>query len=207
MSSLIINDAFKTIRKNASAEIKIKKSIFIAQAFPVISIEEVKEKILTVRKDYFDARHHPFAYRIGYDRNSFRFNDDGEPSGSSGKPILEAIDKFLLTNILITVTRYFGGIKLGTGGLRRAYYESALLTLNENNMEERFIYDKIKLEFKYDYINNVINYLEKNKIKISDNNSEEIVKYICEVRLSMVDKLKEDLLIITNGSIKIFNIL
>jgi len=202
MSSLIINDAFKTIRKNASAEIKIKKSIFIAQAFPVNSTDEVREKILNVKKEYFDARHHPFAYRIGYDRNRFRFNDDGEPSGSAGKPILEAMDRFLLTNILIIVTRYFGGIKLGTGGLRRAYYDSALLSLNENNIEERFIYEEIKLEFKFDYINYVMNFIEKHKIKILENNSEEFVKYICDVRLSMVEKLKEELLIITNGSIK-----
>jgi len=112
------------------------------------------------------------------------------------------MDRFLLTNILIIVTRYLGGIKLGTGGLRRAYYDSALLSLNENNIEERFIYEEIKLEFKFDYINYVMNFIEKHKIKILENNSEEFVKYICDVRLSMVEKLKEELLIITNGSIK-----
>ena len=204
MSSLKIIDEYRTIKISSKAEIKIKKSVFIAQSFPVFSVTDVKDKILSAAEEYHDARHHPFAYRIGIDANNFRYNDDGEPSGSSGKPILEVIDKYCLTDVLIIVTRYFGGIKLGTGGLRRAYYNSAFSVIDEKNIIEKFIYENINLEFKYDFINNVMNFIEKNKIQILENNSEESVKYTCKVRLSLAENFKQELTRITNGSVKFY---
>lgn len=195
-------DSYYTLIKNCKTEIKIKKSLFIAQAFPVRDVEEVNLKIKNIKKEYFDAKHHPYAYRIGFDGNIFRTNDDGEPSNSSGKPVLEVIDKFKLTYVLIVVTRYFGGVKLGIGGLRRAYFDAALAVINEKNIGQKYVYKNVKLEFKYDFINPVMNLIENQKIKIQSNLSDDMVKINCSVRLSRIEQFKSELINITNGSVK-----
>jgi len=199
---LEIRDTYFTLKEANKAEIKVNKSRFIAQAFPVPDAEQVNQKIKNIKKEYFDARHHPFAYRIGFEGNMFRANDDGEPSNSSGKPVLEVIDKFKLTFVLIVVTRYFGGVKLGVGGLRRAYHDSALTVIDEKNIIRKFIYENLNPEFKYDYINPVMNLIEKHKIKIIPEYSGETVKLGCRVRLSEVEHFKNEIVNITNGSVK-----
>ena len=120
----MIKDSYKTILIPSEGELKVSKSKFISQIYPVTNSEEVNQTLTSAKKKYYDAAHHPYAYRLGSDENNFRYSDDGEPSGSGGKPIMEVIDKFELTNILIVVTRYFGGVKLGVGGLRRAIFEA-----------------------------------------------------------------------------------
>ncbi|MCB0728492.1 MAG: YigZ family protein [Ignavibacteriae bacterium] len=198
-------DSFLTIKAPSSAEIKITKSKFISQAFPVNNHSEITEFINEVKKKYYDASHHPYAYRLGIDKNDFKFSDDGEPSGSSGKPILESIDKLDLTDVMVIVTRYFGGTKLGVGGLRRAMSEAADLCLSKAEIIEKLITEKVKIEFDYTFMNLVMNLIESENIKLSENKSDEKCKLILEVRLSKIEKLKTELVSLTNGSIKFIN--
>lgn len=134
--------------------------------------------------------------------DSFRYSDDGEPQGSSGIPILEMIDKYRLTDTLVIVSRYFGGIKLGVGGLRRAMAEAAGLCLKNSKSAEVLITENVMIEFDYKYMSGVMNLIETEKIKLTQNISDEKCKLILEVRLSIIKKLRTELQSVTNGSIK-----
>jgi len=197
-----MQDNFLTISEKCTFESKIQKSRFIANAFPVTSIDDANHFLETIRKLHYNAKHHPYSFVMN-DINLFRYNDDGEPSGSSGKPIYDAINKHNLKNIIVIVTRYFGGIKLGVGGLKRAYFDSADECLNMCIIKEVILKEKISLKFNYSYISVIMNYLENNKINIAENNSSEIVNLICEVRLSDIEIFKSDILEKTNGSAEI----
>ena len=194
-----MQDNFLTISEKCSSEIKIQKSRFIANAFPVLSVDEANLFLDNIRKQYYDAKHHPYSF-VMYDANIFRHNDDGEPSGSSGKPIYDAINKHNLKNLIVIVTRYFGGIKLGVGGLKRAYFDSADLCLSYCKIKEVILTGRISLKFSYKYINSIMNYLENINIKIVENNSSDLVDLVCEVRLSFLVQFKVDIVSITNGS-------
>jgi uncharacterized YigZ family protein len=194
-----IIDSYLTIAGKASAEIKIQKSAFIGQAFPVKSREEIQQVIDSVRKEYYDAVHHPFAYRLGMDKNNFRYSDDGEPSGSSGKPVLEAIDKLNLTDTLVIVTRYFGGVKLGVGGLRRAYGDAAHEALSRTKIIEKFLYESCRIEFDYKYMNMVMRLIDEQEALISGNSSAERVGLDIKIRLSKAENFTAALSNITNG--------
>ncbi len=130
-------------------------------------------------------------------------SDDGEPSGSAGKAILDAIDKYNVTDVIVIVARYFGGTKLGVGGLRRAFFESADLCLNNALIVENLITEKVNLEFDYTFMNVIMNLIEAEKVKLLENNSDEKCRLILEVRLSKIEKLKSELISLTNGSIRI----
>jgi uncharacterized YigZ family protein len=192
-------DSYKTIESFCTFELKTQKSHFIAQAFPFTNPEEFSNVQSEVRKKYFDSAHNPFAYRVGLSNVRFRFNDDGEPSGSAGKPILDAIDKYELTDVIIFVSRYFGGIKLGIGGLKRAFFDTADGCLQNVKIVEKFLLKKIFISFDYKFIGGVMNYLEKNSIHIIENNSEENVNLICEIRLSKLEGFKENIVNLTSG--------
>jgi len=196
-------DSYKTILIPAEAELKISKSKFISQIYPVTNSEEVNQTLTSARKKYYDAAHHPYAYRLGLDENNFRYSDDGEPSGSAGKPIMEVIDKFELTDTLIVVTRYFGGVKLGVGGLRRAIFEAAELGVQNAEIITKQITEDIKIEFDYKYIGAVMNFLEKEQIIILSNTSDDKVKLECSVIVSKIEKFKDELGKLTNASIVI----
>ena len=198
-----MTDSYFTIEKPSSFEIKINKSAFISQAFPFKSQLEIPEIIKAVKKKYYDASHHPYAFRAGLNKNNFRTSDDGEPSGSSGKPVLEAIDKHKLTDILVVVTRYFGGIKLGVGGLRRAYFEAADECLNNSKTTEKFITEIKDIVFDYKYMNLIMNLIEEEKIRLIENNSGEKCSLKLDIRLSLIDKIKNSVSKITNGSAEI----
>lgn len=195
-------DNYITLSEKSTVELKIQRSRFIANAYSVKSAEESNDILNVIRKEYYDAKHHPFSYVL-FTKDNFRYNDDGEPSGSSGKPIYDAINKYNLKNVLVVVTRYFGGIKLGVGGLKRAYFEAADECLKNGNKTEIILKEKKSINFKYNYISVVMKYLEKNNIHISENNSSDVVNLICEVRLSDVDNFKTNLVEITNGTVKI----
>lgn len=195
-----MTDSYLTIEKCVSFEIKINKSTFISQAYPFKSQLEIPEIIKSVKKKYHDASHHPYAFRAGLNKNNFRSTDDGEPSGSSGKPILEAIDKHKLTDLIVIVTRYFGGIKLGVGGLRRAYFESADECLKNSRTLEKYLTEIKNIEFDYKYINLIMKLIEEEKIKLIENNSGEKCSLRLDVRLSLIEKLESSLSKITNGS-------
>ena len=199
----MIIDSYKTILAPAEAELKVSKSKFISQIYHVTNSDEVNHTLTSVRKKYYDAAHHPYAYRLGLDANSFRYSDDGEPSGSAGKPIMEVIDKFELTDTLIVVTRYFGGVKLGVGGLRRGIFEAAELAIQNSEIITKHITEDFKIEFDYKYIGAVMNFLEKEQITILFNTSDEKVKLECSVIVSKIEKFKDELGKLTNASIVI----
>lgn len=194
-----ITDSFRTIKSKHNSEIKINKSTFIANAFPLKSKEDAEERLNEVRKEYFNARHHPYAYKIGLTNGTVKMSDDGEPSGTSGKPILNVIEKYELTDILIVVTRYFGGIKLGTGGLKRAYFEAAELCISNCEITEKLITKDIALECEYHYIKNVMNLIEKSGSKVKKNISGERAKLIIELKLSSIESFTSDFTNLTSG--------
>lgn len=151
-----MQDTYKTIANEVKAIYTEKRSKFIAYAIPISSIEDVKPEIERFRKEYYDARHVCWAYMLGADRKDFRANDDGEPSGTAGKPILGQINSHELTNILIVVIRYFGGIKLGTSGLIVAYKEAASMAIAEAEIVEKTVDMQVSFIFEYPFMNDVM---------------------------------------------------
>lgn len=149
-------DIFKTITDRAEGYYTEKRSKFISYAVPVRSVEEVKEELAKYRKEYYDARHVCWAYMLGSDRKTFRANDDGEPSSTAGKPILGQINSNELTDILILVIRYFGGIELGTSGLIVAYRTAAAEAIAAATIEERTVDEDITVVFEYPYLNSIM---------------------------------------------------
>lgn len=197
-----MKDSYKTIRSKNTFELKIQKSHFIAQAFPFKSTEDLQSIISEVKKKYFDSAHNPFAYRIGMEENKFRFNDDGEPSGSAGKPILDAIDKYVLTDIIVVVSRYFGGVKLGVGGLKRAFFDVTEGCLQNAEVITKYIGEKISFEFDYTYFGTVMNLLENFEVSSINSNFDSNVKIECVIRISFLENLKKQLTEITGGKVK-----
>ena len=194
-------DEFTTINGEAQAEYKVQGSRFCATALPVTTKSQAEEFIAGIRKRFRDATHNCFAYRIGTDGAEFRFNDDGEPSGTAGKPILAAIDKHGLTNILVVVTRYFGGTKLGVGGLVRAYGDATELALLKAEKETRYITLTVKATFPHSQISNVMHVISKVGAKIVDTQYDEDVHTQLEIRLSKAEELKAALVNHTSGNI------
>ena len=157
---------YKTISSSSIGEFKDRGSKFYGYAFPAYSEEEWQSQLEEVKKEHFKARHHCYAFRLGLDKNNFRANDDGEPSGTAGRPILGQIDSFGLTNIFIVVVRYFGGTKLGTSGLINAYRTSAQLALENANIIEKSLDDIFQITFDYALMSQVMNTLKKLEIEI-----------------------------------------
>ena len=133
-----------------SCEMKVKGSRFIGEAHLVSTPDEVEDVLRSVQKREYAATHYCWAYRMSPDGSQFRINDDGEPSGTAGRPILRQIDSFGITNVIVVVTRYYGGTKLGKGGLVRAYGDSAKCALDNCAIEEKTIREKIRVTFAYD---------------------------------------------------------
>ena len=158
---------YKTIKENVSAELVEKKSKFIANLFYIESREEAEDIIKMQKKKYYDARHNCYAFRVlGEDGIIEKSSDDGEPSGTAGAPMLNILSKMEITNVLVIVTRYFGGILLGTGGLVKAYSNSTKLALEKaeiSMLEEGFVY---KLELNYSDLENFKYFMKNNEIKI-----------------------------------------
>ena len=151
-----MNDTYKTIDDLSQGWYKEKKSKFISFAIHVETVEEAKEQIEKYQKEYYDARHVCWAYMLGHERKNFRSNDNGEPSGTAGKPILGQINSHELTNILIVVIRYFGGVKLGTSGLIVAYREAAAEAINNNTIIECLVEDEVTVVFEYPFMNDIM---------------------------------------------------
>lgn len=149
-------DTFKTVKETSKGLFTEKKSKFISFAIPVQTVEDVKIEVEKYRKEYYDARHVCWAYMLGSGRDEFRSNDDGEPSGTAGKPILGQINSNELTNILIVVIRYFGGVKLGTSGLIVAYKEAAIEAIANAEIIEKTVDLEISFQFEYPFMNDVM---------------------------------------------------
>ncbi|MCR4782831.1 MAG: YigZ family protein [Lachnospiraceae bacterium] len=152
----------------AEDEYDEKRSRFIAEIYPVHDEEEAKEYILATKKKYYDARHHCFAYIIGYNSDFKKASDDGEPSGTAGKPILEILESRGIFNALIIVTRYFGGIKLGTGGLTRAYREASKMVTDKAKLSMVKRGSRFELTVSYSMGGTIENYFRKEDIIIED---------------------------------------
>ena len=172
---------FKTIKENATSEIEERRSKFISNIFYVETEEEANEKIKNIKKQYYDAKHNCFAYIINKENQIKRFSDDGEPSGTAGSPILNVIEKNELCNVLIIITRYFGGILLGAGGLVRAYTEAASKAVEKAGIEWKVKGCEIELIISYQDMEKLKYYCNKNNIKILNMEYNENVKCIIEV--------------------------
>jgi uncharacterized YigZ family protein len=159
------SDSYKTITDRGDGLYKEKGSKFIAIAFHVNSEEDVKQRLSEVRKEYFDARHHCYAYVLGANKSQFRANDDGEPSGSAGKPILNQIYSFELTNVLVVVVRYFGGIKLGVSGLVTAYKVAAREALTNAPSEIKTVDEYLGISFTYPLMNEVMRIMKEENLQ------------------------------------------
>lgn len=198
-----LSDEYRTITTRSRVELKIQASRFIAAAAPAITREDADRFIEEVRKEYFDATHHCFAYRLGTQRDLFRFNDDGEPGGSAGKPILSAIDKRELTETVVVVTRYFGGTKLGVGGLVRAYGASAEKALASAGYSVRHVLETVRAAFPHAHISNVMHIVSKLGATIVDTTYDEEVHLDLRIRMSRAEELKTLLMNQTHGNIRL----
>lgn len=189
--SPIQNDIYKTIEK-ASPEIlfKEKNSKFYGYAFPVSSEEAIKEHIEHLKKEHFSARHWCYAYQIGTEKILYRANDDGEPNNSAGMPIYGQIQSFEVTNVLVVVVRYFGGVKLGVGGLISAYKTAAQMALEESAIIEKTIDKHFAIAFSYANMNKVMRIIkEKNLVIVAQK-----MEIDCEIIIATRKKNVQNLL-------------
>ncbi len=158
-------DKYLTVGGYSEGAYKEKGSRFLAFAWPITTEEEVKQHIKDLKKKYFDARHHVYAFRLGADLKTYRCSDDGEPANSSGPPVLGQIQSANLTNVLIVVVRYFGGIKLGVPGLINAYRTAAADAIANNTIVERYEQDCFIIKFGYNQMNDVMRILKEEEPK------------------------------------------
>lgn len=157
----MFDDTYLTIEDRAEGVYKEKGSKFISLAFPVTTQEEIKEIVKDIKKEYFDARHHCYAYILGHDKSVFRTNDDGEPSSTAGKPIYGQLLSKDLTNILVVVVRYFGGTKLGVSGLIQAYKQATIDVLNNSKIIEKTVDEVYSVSFDYSLMNDVMKVMKE----------------------------------------------
>ena len=177
-------DKYRTVNAIAEGLYKEKGSRFISFIYPVKSEEEVKKIITELKTKYYDARHHCYAYCLGANREYFRANDDGEPSSTAGKPILGQIISNNLSNVLIVVVRYFGGIKLGVSGLIQAYKDAAADAIMNAEIVERTVNEIVHVRFDYVVMNDVMKVLKEEDVEVVSRNFE----MECEISLSIRQK-------------------
>ena len=189
-----MEDTYRTIRDLSEGYYTEKRSRFLSFALPVRSPDEVKTQVDAYRKKYYDARHVCWAYMLGPDRTTFRANDDGEPSSTAGKPILGQINSNNLTDILIIVVRYFGGIELGTSGLIVAYRTAAAEAIAAARIEERTIDETITITFEYPHLNSVMRIVKEDKPDVLAQSFELTCEMTLRIRQSRMDALKSRLL-------------
>jgi uncharacterized YigZ family protein len=197
-----MRDTFDTIRARTRAELKVRGSRFIGTGIPVRTREEANDAIEGIRRQFHDATHNCFAYRLGVGGEERRFNDDGEPSGSAGRPILGALERAALTNLVVIVTRYFGGTKLGVGGLARAYGEATARVIQEAERETRTIVRTVSLVIPHAYVGEVMRAVSRMDARISDTTYDEEVHLELQVRRSKVRQLRAGLVECTAGNIR-----
>ena len=187
---MIQEDTYKTIIGVAEGIYTEKRSKFIAIAIPVHTVEEIKQHLDIYQKKYYDARHVCYAYMLGHERKDFRANDNGEPSGTAGKPILGQINSNGLTDILIVVVRYFGGIKLGTSGLIVAYKAAAAEAIANATIIEKTGDDEIAVAFEYPFMNDVMRIVKEEEPEILEQSYDMDCLMKLRIRRSMMGKLR-----------------
>ncbi|MGM9864370.1 MAG: IMPACT family protein [Lepagella sp.] len=179
-------DTYRTLSASSSARYTVKMSRFLAFAYPVASEEEAKALIRKVANDYHDARHVCWAYMLGHDRSRYQSSDNGEPSGTAGKPILGQVNSLELTDVLVLVVRYFGGIKLGTGGLIDAYRTAARMALDEAPVEERHAQATFQVACPYVSLNTVMGAIKALGLRILAQDFDNTCVLTLSVRLDHV---------------------
>lgn len=189
----MMSDTFKTIDTATEGLFKDKGSKFISFAIPIDNTDEIKVVLTEFKKKYFDARHVCYAYMIGHERTLFRANDDGEPSGTAGRTILGQINSYQLTNILIIVVRYFGGVLLGTGGLVNAYKHAAADALDQANIIEKTVDSSLGIEFEYILMNDVMRVIKEMNPTILSQNFENECSMLISIRNQNFDELQTKL--------------
>lgn len=200
-----MSDTFKTIVSSAEGSYKEKGSKFLSFAFPVKNVDEINQILARYRKQYYDARHICYAYMLGSAKNEWRANDDGEPSGTAGRPILGQINSFELTNVLVIVVRYFGGILLGTGGLITAYKEASIDALEQANIVEQTIDEVFTVEFDYLLMNEVMRVIKEINPLVLDQSFDNMCAMKLSIRQSDAEKLKSKLEKIIGVNIETIN--
>jgi uncharacterized YigZ family protein len=186
-------DTYLTISERSEATYTEKRSKFIAVALPVCTVDEIKEYIDFYQKKYYDARHVCYAYMLGAERKDFRANDNGEPSGTAGKPILGQINSNMLTDILVVVVRYFGGIKLGTGGLIAAYKTAAAEAIGQAKIIEKTVNEVVAIMFEYSFMNDVMRIVKEEEAEILNQLYDMDCNMVLRIRKSSMPKLRSRL--------------
>lgn len=199
-----VDEKYCSISGHSQSHNKIEGSKFIADIFPIASEEEAEGYLQKIRGTYFDATHHCFAFAFGPERKNFRYSDDGEPSGTAGVKIFSALQSKNLSDVLIIVTRYFGGTKLGVGGLGRAYFESAKKVIDASTIVEKYLFQEILISFAFSDTNAVMNIIQKMKIKILQTTYDDDKTHLSAAVLpSAMDHCTVSLTNATNGRIEI----
>ena len=183
-------DTYKTIEGISESIFTEKRSKFIAIALPVRTLGEIKTYLEEYQKKYYDARHVCYAYMLGAERKDFRANDNGEPSGTAGRPILGQINSFGLTDILVIVVRYFGGIKLGTSGLIVAYKTAAAQALEEAVVIEKTVDDDVAFAFEYPFMNDVMRIVKEEEPELLEQSYDMDCLMKLRIRKSSMPKLR-----------------
>lgn len=183
-------DSYKTIQSLSEGTYSEKRSKFLAFAMPVRSVDEVKQHVAEYQKKYYDARHVCYAYMLGAERLEFRANDNGEPSGTAGKPILGQINSNELTDILIIVVRYFGGVKLGTSGLIVAYRLAAAEAIAAAEIVERTVDEDVTVFFEYPFMNDVMRIVKEENPQILSQSYDTDCSMTLRIRKDSMSRLK-----------------
>ncbi|UCD16999.1 MAG: YigZ family protein [Candidatus Zixiibacteriota bacterium] len=198
------SDSYHTIRSEACTEIKIKGSKFIGRAFACEDVARAQEILNRIRKEFHDATHNCYAYRVGFGKHLvFKYSDDGEPSGTAGRPIYDQLKGQDLTNVILIVTRYYGGTKLGTGGLTHAYSTSAANTIKQAGVIEQYVTDRITVAVQLADYNVAARLICQIGAKIVQSDFADRVTLVVEIRISLREKLMNDLANVTSGRARI----
>ncbi|WP_290773936.1 YigZ family protein [Anaerofustis sp.] len=196
---------YVTVNDNFENTIEIKKSTFIAHLHPVSTVEDTDDILEKIRKEHYKATHNCYAYIIGENKEIKKASDDGEPSTTAGRPILGAIENNNLTNVLIVVTRYFGGVKLGANGLIRAYSSAAREVIKKSKLVKKVMTDLLELNYDYSLHGKIETFLRKTECRLDDVTFTDKVSYKVYVPVSLREKLEENLTALTNARISIIN--
>ncbi len=188
-----MTDEFKTISTTSEGFYSEKRSKFLAFAHHVETLDDIKELLAGYRKKYYDARHVCYAYMLGAERTDFRANDDGEPSSTAGKPILGQINSNELTDILIVVVRYYGGVNLGTSGLIVAYREAAADAISQATIETRQVEERITYSFAYPQMNDVMRIVKDMNPRIISQTYDNTCEIVLSIRKSEAEQLRQRL--------------
>jgi uncharacterized YigZ family protein len=198
-----MTDEYFTIAQAATCEVKVKGSRFIGAALPVSTVAHATDAVEQIRKREHAASHHCFAYRVGLDEQSlFKYADDGEPSGTAGRPIYEVICGENLTDTLVVVTRYFGGTKLGTGGLARAYRNTAVAVLKLAGTKKEFVEQVMSIVLPISFYDQLVRLMHSHDVRLVESKFGDEVRLTLAVRVSQIDKLKSHLVDMTHGRIQ-----